>query len=100
MALTRTQSTLIGLACAVCVMLFVGWMAFKIDRNPEYQSAQGKPIRGPSHGTLITVTEVKINIETKEDALIFIVIDLGDGEKYGANFSVPVYPIAKEVQAR
>lgn len=52
-------------------------------------------IRNPKSPT-IQVSDVRINIKTKEDAVVFMVITLSSGKKYGAHVTIPIYSLTKE----
>jgi len=100
---TRREGTMIAIIIALCVFLAVRWLYHKVDTASKLQTPQGETIRGPnpdgSWGTyaepIVQVSGVVIKSGDENEAMIFLVIDMGDGKKYGSNVTIPVYPLTK-----
>lgn len=103
MALTKSQSTMSAGVLVILVLsflLFIQWLYYRGDEAP-----QGETIRGPnpdgSWGSyaepMVKVTGVQIDQVTNE-ATLFLVINIGNGKKYGAYVPIHIYPVTKEAK--
>lgn len=91
LARTRREGTMLGIIIALVTMLIVTWSYISVNIVTRYQPPQGETIQGPNQRPTIEVTDVKIDVETESEASIFLIIDMGSGNKFKAHVTIPVY---------
>lgn len=102
MALPRSQSTMLAGVLVILVLsflLFVQWLYYRGD-----EVTQEETIRGPnpdgSWGSyaepMVQVKGIRIKYGEEDEAMIILEINIGQGRKYGATVTIPVYPLTKE----
>lgn len=83
---TRREGTMLGIIIALVTMLIVTWSYISVDKASKLQQPQEPMVR---------VSGVLIKFGDEDEAMISLVIDMGDGKKYGSNVTIPVYPLTK-----
>ena len=106
MALTKPQSTTSAGVLVILVLsflLFFQWLYYRGDEVP-----QGETIRGPnpdgSWGSyaepMVRVKGVRIKYGDEDEAMLILEINIGQGRKYGATVTIPVYPLTEEAKVQ